>query len=270
MSVAEDFARELSALLAPTGPHPPVRVGSRACARSGELALAVDLTADRIAVDLSGWRHTFEIADDEDDEDGEDAAALALDLIGAALYGALRIHVDSYDGVARRFTLQLRDESGWHGALTQGSRPWNPLARRSSSVHVGATPRPPQRAAIRVTALPWAPWAGLAGFFGAGPASSSGPLPVELPVDGELDLHNFPPREIKPLVLAYLDACLARGITEVRIVHGKGIGNLRRTVHAILGRHPRVKGFRLGGHGGGSWGATLVDLSPEPGPADEA
>ncbi|MBL8970409.1 MAG: Smr/MutS family protein, partial [Myxococcales bacterium] len=79
-------------------------------------------------------------------------------------------------------------------------------------------------------------------------------MPAELPVDGELDLHNFHPREVKPLVLAYIDACLARGLGELRIVHGKGIGNLRRTVHALLDRHPRVKGYRLAGHGGGSWG----------------
>ena len=41
----------------------------------------------------------------------------------------------------------------------------------------------------------------------------------------------------------------------------KGIGNLRRTVHALLGRHPHVTAYRLGGHGGGGWGATIVDLS---------
>ncbi|MCY1005737.1 Smr/MutS family protein [Nannocystis pusilla] len=85
-----------------------------------------------------------------------------------------------------------------------------------------------------------------------------------LPVDGELDLHNFSPRDVKRLVLEYLDVCLARGILEVRIVHGKGIGALRRTVHAILDRHPRVVGYRLGGHRGGGWGATVVDLSPGP------
>nr|WP_276603256.1 Smr/MutS family protein [Nannocystis pusilla] len=66
------------------------------------------------------------------------------------------------------------------------------------------------------------------------------------------------------MVLEYLDVCLARGILEVRIVHGKGIGALRRTVHAILDRHPRVVGYRLGGHRGGGWGATVVDLSPGP------
>ena len=83
---------------------------------------------------------------------------------------------------------------------------------------------------------------------------------VELPIDGELDLHTFHPREIKDLVPDYIDECKKRGITELRIVHGKGKGTLRRTVQSILDKHPAVKAYRLGGQGEGSWGATLVDL----------
>jgi hypothetical protein len=50
--------------------------------------------------------------------------------------------------------------------------------------------------------------------------------PIQLPIDGVLDLHTFKPREIKDLMLDYLAACQGRGIFEVRIIHGKGIGNL--------------------------------------------
>jgi len=92
--------------------------------------------------------------------------------------------------------------------------------------------------------------------------------PVELPIDGTLDLHGFHPREVGDVVADYLEACLEKGIRHVRIVHGKGIGNLRRTVHAVLSRHPRVVSFQLASLDGGSWGATLVTLAPaEPGPA---
>jgi DNA-nicking Smr family endonuclease len=88
--------------------------------------------------------------------------------------------------------------------------------------------------------------------------------PVDLPVDGVLDLHTFHPREVKDLVPEYLAACRERGILEVRIVHGKGTGALRRTVHAVLARLPEVESYRLAGEDRGSWGATLVVLrSPD-------
>ena len=86
--------------------------------------------------------------------------------------------------------------------------------------------------------------------------------PIELPIDGVLDLHTFQPREVKDLVPDYLAACRAKGILRVRIVHGKGIGALRETVHAILRRLPAVASFSLAGELSGSWGATIVFLHP--------
>ena len=78
--------------------------------------------------------------------------------------------------------------------------------------------------------------------------------PIELPIDGVLDLHTFDPREVKDLVPDYLAACQARGILLVRIIHGKGVGNLRRTVHAILKKHPEVISFTLDHPQFGGWG----------------
>ena len=66
--------------------------------------------------------------------------------------------------------------------------------------------------------------------------------------------------QVKDLIPAYLSACRDNGIYEVRIVHGKGTGSLRRTVHAILSRLDCVASFRLAEETGGGWGATLVVL----------
>ena len=84
--------------------------------------------------------------------------------------------------------------------------------------------------------------------------------PIQVPIDGLLDLHTFKPREINELVLDYLAACRERGIFQIRIIHGKGIGNLRRTVHAILAKHPEVIEYSLANEHFGGWGATIVHL----------
>lgn len=86
--------------------------------------------------------------------------------------------------------------------------------------------------------------------------------PMELPIDGVLDLHTFRPNDVKDLVPDYLMACQARGVLLVRIIHGKGVGNLRRTVQAILGKHPEVISFTLDHPQFGGWGATIVRLRP--------
>ncbi len=84
--------------------------------------------------------------------------------------------------------------------------------------------------------------------------------PVPLPLDGTLDLHVFPPSEVGTLVPEWIEASHAAGLRALRIVHGKGTGALRRSVEAILERHPRVASFRTAGEDGGGWGATLVEL----------
>jgi DNA-nicking Smr family endonuclease len=87
--------------------------------------------------------------------------------------------------------------------------------------------------------------------------------PVELPITGELDLHSFRPQDLGSLIPDYIEACRAKGIHKIRIVHGKGIGNIRRSVEAILSRHPDVENYVQASESMGSWGATVVTLRPQ-------
>ncbi len=86
--------------------------------------------------------------------------------------------------------------------------------------------------------------------------------PLELPIDGTLDLHNFNPRDVKELIPAFIEECRARGLFQLRIIHGKGQGVLREIVRSTLAKHPAVGSFRHESGSGGSWGATVVDLNP--------
>lgn len=83
---------------------------------------------------------------------------------------------------------------------------------------------------------------------------------VNIPINGVLDLHTFQPKEIKPLIIDYLNECLNHGIKHVRIIHGKGIGNLRRTVEALLPKLEIVESWQPAPADAGHWGATLVTL----------
>ena len=85
---------------------------------------------------------------------------------------------------------------------------------------------------------------------------------VEYPINGVLDLHVFPPSDVRDLVPEYLRACREKGIFTVRIIHGKGTGTLRRIVHSTLDSIPWVNRYHLGGHGCGAWGATIAYLDP--------
>ncbi len=97
------------------------------------------------------------------------------------------------------------------------------------------------------------------------PAAAASPEePVPLPIEGTLDLHTVRPSEALEVLDEYLEACVARGLLEVRVVHGKGTGTLRRAVEGRLGRSPLVAAFRPADETAGGWGATLVTLRPRP------
>lgn len=82
----------------------------------------------------------------------------------------------------------------------------------------------------------------------------------EYPINGVLDLHIFNPRDLGSLIDEYIFACLEKEIYELRIVHGKGTGQLRRSVHVLLDRNPHVVTYGQAGESGGGWGATSVTI----------
>ena len=85
---------------------------------------------------------------------------------------------------------------------------------------------------------------------------------IRVPIEGEIDLHAFAPRDIPSVVADYIDAAAAAGLQDVRLVHGRGRGVQRGIVQAALERHPRVAEF---------WddpaahlGATIARIGPIP------
>jgi DNA-nicking Smr family endonuclease len=87
--------------------------------------------------------------------------------------------------------------------------------------------------------------------------------PVEVPIDGILDLHTFNPRELPLLIEDYLAACREKGILSVRIIHGKGTGVQKARVRSLLDKHPLVRRFGDAPAEAGGWGATVVELIHE-------
>ena len=86
--------------------------------------------------------------------------------------------------------------------------------------------------------------------------------PVRIPIEHELDLHTFPPKDVASVVHEYIDAAAAAGLTDVRIVHGRGQGVQRGIVQSELERHPRVLEFW--DDASSHLGATIARLTAEP------
>lgn len=63
----------------------------------------------------------------------------------------------------------------------------------------------------------------------------------EVPIEAEIDLHSFRPADIPSVVDEYLRAAHEKGLREVRVIHGRGIGVQRAVVHRLLASHPLVE-----------------------------
>lgn len=84
--------------------------------------------------------------------------------------------------------------------------------------------------------------------------------PVRIPVTDVFDLHSVPPRDVKPVVEAYLEEAHRLGLKALRIIHGRGIGVQREMVRSVLARTPFVAAFSDAPAEAGGWGATIVTL----------
>ena len=85
---------------------------------------------------------------------------------------------------------------------------------------------------------------------------------LRIPIEREIDLHAFAPRDVASVVVEFVTAAAAAGLRDVRLVHGRGHGVQRGLVQAALERHPRVAEF---------WddprahlGATIARLTSDP------
>jgi DNA-nicking Smr family endonuclease len=83
---------------------------------------------------------------------------------------------------------------------------------------------------------------------------------TELLQTDKLDLHTFQPSDAASVTEEFLYTAQAEGYRTVRIIHGKGVGTLRRIVESVLEKHPAVSGFAQADE---NWGATIVELKPK-------
>lgn len=66
---------------------------------------------------------------------------------------------------------------------------------------------------------------------------------MRVPIEGTLDLHAFHPRDIPSVVDEYVRAARESGLSEVRLIHGRGKGVQRGIVQAVLEKHDDVVAF---------------------------
>jgi DNA mismatch repair protein MutS2 len=85
-------------------------------------------------------------------------------------------------------------------------------------------------------------------------STDSDSVPMEINVIGRTA------EEARDEVSRYLDRAFMAGLPHVRIVHGTGMGILRRTLREYLKNHPQVTSVTEPPHDQGGQGATEVEL----------
>jgi dsDNA-specific endonuclease/ATPase MutS2 len=85
--------------------------------------------------------------------------------------------------------------------------------------------------------------------------------PIAIPITDVLDLHPFRPNEIRDVAREYLIEAHARGLTQVRLIHGRGIGVQRDAIRKLLPTLDFVVDFHYADPSGGGWGSTVILLA---------
>ena len=83
---------------------------------------------------------------------------------------------------------------------------------------------------------------------------------AERSVPGEIDIRGMASDEAIIELDKYIDNAVLSGITDIRIIHGKGTGVLRKAVQAHLKHHRSIKSYRLGVFGEGESGVTIAEV----------
>jgi dsDNA-specific endonuclease/ATPase MutS2 len=86
---------------------------------------------------------------------------------------------------------------------------------------------------------------------------------IEIPITDTLDLHPFRPAEVRDVAREYLLEAHARGLTQVRLIHGRGMGVQREGIRTLLASLEFVTDFHDADPSGGGWGSTVVLLASQ-------
>ena len=79
-------------------------------------------------------------------------------------------------------------------------------------------------------------------------------------MSGEINVIGQTADQAQDAVEKFLDRAFLAGLPRIRIIHGTGMGVLRRTLRAWLQHHPQVASVTEPGQNEGGAGATVVEL----------
>jgi len=79
-------------------------------------------------------------------------------------------------------------------------------------------------------------------------------------ISREIDIRGTTVAEAEELLNKYIDDAILAGLSDVRIIHGKGTGALRKGIRTYLIEHPHIKDVRFGDMNEGGDGVTVAQL----------